>query len=60
MRNGQGHLDLSGFVDSGDTSLLLLNFDDWNPAFGDFDGNNHIDTGDVSFVLLNFGPVMWP
>jgi hypothetical protein len=40
--------------------LLLLNFDEWNPAFGDFDGNNVIDTGDVSYVLLNFGPVMWP
>jgi hypothetical protein len=37
-----------------------LNFDEWNPAFGDFDGNNVIDTGDVSYVLLNFGPVMWP
>jgi hypothetical protein len=56
----KGDLDLSGFVDSGDTSLLLLNFDEWNPAFGDFDGNNLIDTGDVSYVLLNFGPVMWP
>ena len=56
----KGDLDLSGSVDSGDTSLLLLNFDEWNPAFGDFDGNNVIDTGDVSYVLLNFGPVMWP
>jgi hypothetical protein len=56
----KGDLDLSGNVDSGDTSLLLLNFDEWNPAFGDFDGNNVIDTGDVSYLLLNFGPVMWP
>ncbi len=53
-------LDLSGFVDTGDTSILLLNYGDFNPPFGDFDGNGQIDTGDVAYLLLNFGEVTWP
>jgi hypothetical protein len=56
----KGDLDLSGYVDSGDISILLLYFGDIDPVFGDFDGNGRIDTGDVSYVLLNFGQVTWP
>ena len=56
----KGDLDLNGFVDTGDTSILLLYFGEMNSDFGDFDGNGIIDTGDVSYVLLNFGEVTWP
>jgi alpha-tubulin suppressor-like RCC1 family protein len=56
----KGDLDLNGFVDTGDTSILLLYFGDVDPVFGDFDGNGIIDTGDVSYVLLSFGEVPWP
>jgi hypothetical protein len=58
--HAKGDLDLNGFVDTGDTSILLLYFGDIDPDFGDFDGNGIIDTEDVSYVLLNFGQVTWP
>jgi hypothetical protein len=53
-------LDLSGIVDSGDFSILLLYYGEVNPPFGDFDGSGIIDTGDASIMLLNFGDVTWP
>jgi hypothetical protein len=56
----KGDLDLSGEVDNGDTSIVLLYYGEENPPFGDFDGNGVIETGDVSWLLLNYGPVTWP
>jgi len=56
----KGDLDLSGIVDSGDFSILLLYYGEVNPPFGDFDGSGIIDTGDASIMLLNFGDVTWP
>jgi len=56
----KGDLDLSGEVDNGDTSIVLLYYGEENLPFGDFDGNGVIETGDVSWLLLNYGPVTWP
>ena len=55
----KGDLDLSGIVDSGDFSILLLYYGEENPSFGDFDGSGIIDTGDASIMLLYFGEVTW-
>ena len=56
----KGDLDLSGFVDTGDFSILLLYYGEIDPVFGDFDGNGMIDSGDASLMLLYFGEVTWP
>ena len=56
----KGDLDLSGIVDSGDFSILLLYYGEENTTFGDFDGSGIIDTGDASIMLLYFGEVTWP
>jgi hypothetical protein len=52
-----GDLDGSRAVDTGDMSLLLMNFGYAQPGDpNDLDGNGHIDTADVSLMLLSFGP----
>jgi alpha-tubulin suppressor-like RCC1 family protein len=52
-----GDLDGSRAVDTGDMSLLLMNFGYAMPGDpNDLDGNGHIDTADVSLMLLSFGP----
>ena len=52
-----GDLDGSRAVDTGDMSLLLMNFGYAQPGDpNDLDGNGHIDTADVSLLLLSFGP----
>ena len=56
----KGDLDLSGIVDSGDFSILLLYYGEENPLFGDFDGSGMIDSGDAAVMLLYFGEVTWP
>ena len=56
----KGDLDLSGSVDSGDFSILLLYYGEENPAFGDFDGSGMIDSGDAALIPLFFGEVTWP
>jgi hypothetical protein len=33
---------------------------EYDPLFGDLDGNEIIGTGDLSLILLNFGEVTWP
>ena len=53
-------LDLSGVIDSGDFSILLLYYGEENTPFGDFDGSGMIDAGDAAVMLLYFGPVTWP
>ena len=56
----KGDLDLSGVIDSGDFSILLLYYGEIDPIFGDMDGSGLIDTGDASIILLYFGEVTWP
>ena len=56
----KGDLDLSGIVDSGDFSILLLYYGEIDPVFGDFDSSGIIDSGDASIMLLYFGEVTWP
>ena len=52
-----GDLDGSRAVDTGDMSLLLMNFGYAMPGDpNDLDANGHIDTADVSLLLLSFGP----
>ena len=52
-----GDLDGSRAVDTGDMSLLLMNFGYAMPGDpNDLDGNGHIDTADASLMLLSFGP----
>jgi alpha-tubulin suppressor-like RCC1 family protein len=52
-----GDLDGSRAVDTGDMSLLLMNFGYAMPGDpNDMDGNGHIDTADASLMLLSFGP----
>lgn len=55
-----GDLDLSGEVDTGDLSILLLYIGDVGSPTGDLDADGVITTGDVSLLLMNFGPVFWP
>ncbi len=51
-----GDLDLSGMVDTGDLSLMLLNFGPCSGCSDDFDGDGEVSAADVSLLLLNFGP----
>ena len=56
-----GDADGSGFVDDGDLSRVLTN---WNTdsawAFGNFNGDNTINDDDLSLLLANWtGPPIW-
>ena len=46
-------LDRSGVVDSGDVSLVLIDFDCVSCSMSDLDGSGIVDSGDVSLVLLS-------
>ncbi|MFM7808555.1 MAG: hypothetical protein ACKPEA_11615, partial [Planctomycetota bacterium] len=52
-----GDLDRGGSVDTGDLSLLLMNFGLAMPGDpADLDQSGQIDTADLSLILLSFGP----
>lgn len=52
-----GDLDGNGGVDTGDVSLLLLNFGYAMPGDpNDLDGSGQVNTADIGLLLLNFGP----
>ena len=49
-------LDSSGFVDSGDVGLVLLDFGvRCSGCYNDIDSSGMIDSGDIGAVLLDFG-----
>jgi hypothetical protein len=52
-----GDVDLSGVVDSGDLSLVLLDFGPCPGCATDLDGSGETDSGDAALVLLGFGPM---
>ncbi len=47
-----GDVTQDGFVDSGDVSLVLLDFGACDGCITDLDGSGDVDGGDVSLVLL--------
>ncbi len=49
-------LDRSGFVDTGDVSMVLLDIGVCTGCSTDLDGSGNVDSGDVSILLLNAGP----
>lgn len=52
-----GDVDLSGVVDSGDLSLVLLDFGPCPGCATDLDGSGETDAGDAALVLLGYGPM---
>lgn len=53
-------LDLDGYVNTADLSILLLYIGEVGSTFGDLDADGLVTTADVALMLLNFGPVTWP
>jgi len=49
-------LDCSGFVDSGDVGMVLLDTGECGGCSTDLDGSGFVDSGDVGTVLLDYGP----
>jgi len=48
--------DVSGVIDYGDVTLVLLEFGPCEGCATDVDGTGEVDYGDLVLVLLEFGP----
>jgi len=49
-------LDGSGWVDTGDLAMALVDFGETAGTAADLDGSGMVDTADIALLLLDFGP----
>jgi hypothetical protein len=53
-----GDIDGNGFVDSGDMSLLLMDWGTCIQCSSDLDNDDQVTSADAGVILMNFGPCL--